>query len=174
VDVIELFTREKDSGDRALVPLIKTIRPVRKDTVATASVWSAAPFSEPSDDVVAAVAGLELAVPRVPAQTYLGVGGTLREPGETRSLVVDAGLLFPLGLSFSGLISHELHTTVSWLIRNGVATIIHAEYQLNVELGDVLINVHAGLAEFMPDPRTGWYAAFGLGYTFSAAGGGTL
>jgi len=89
-------------------------------------------------------------------------------------LVVDTGLLFPLGLSFSGLVNHQLNTTVSWLFRSGVATVIHAEYQASVELGDVLLNLHAGIAEFFPNPRTGWYAAFGLGYTFSAAGGGTI
>jgi hypothetical protein len=174
VDVIEVFTREDDPADRELVPLVKTIRPVRKDTVLAAIVWSAAPFSETSDHVTAAVGGFELAVPWVPAQTYLGAGGTLREPGGSHSLVVDTGLLFPLGLSFSGLVSHQLNTTVSWLFRSGVATVIHAEYQANVELGDVLLNLHAGIAEFFPNPRTGWYAAFGLGYTFSAAGGGTI
>ena len=174
VDVVDLFTREDDPAGRQLVPLLKTIRPVRKDTVLTACLWSAAPFSRTSDAVIAAVAGFELAVPRVPAQSYLGAGGTLREAGGAHSLVLDTGLLFPLGLSFSGLISHELNTTVSWLLRSGVAMVIHAEYQLNVELGDVLLSLHAGLAEFLPDPRTGWYAAFGLGYTFSAAGGGTL
>jgi len=147
---------------------------VRKDTVLTAGVWSAAPFSDASDDVVAAVAGFELAVPRVPAQTYLGVGASLREPTATHSLVVDTGLLFPLGLSFSGLVSHQLNTTVSWLIRNRIATVIHAEYQMNVELGDVLVHVQAGLAEFLPNPRTGWYASAGLGLAFSAAGGGSL
>jgi hypothetical protein len=174
VDVVDLFKREDDPAGRQLVPLLKTIRPVRKDTVITARLWSAAPFSRTSDGVIAAVAGFELAVPRVPAQSYLGAGGTLRESEGTHSLVLDTGLLFPLGLSFSGLISHELNTTISWLLRSGVAMVIHAEYQMNVELGDVLLSLHAGLAEFLPDPRTGWYAAFGLGYTFSAAGGGTL
>ena len=174
VDVVDLFTREDDPAGRQLVPLVKAIRPVRKDTVLTGCVWSAAPFSRTSDAVIAAVAGFELAVPRVPAQSYLGAGGSLRESGGAHSLVLDTGLLFPLGLSFSGLISHELNTTISWLLRSGVATVIHAEYQMNVELGDVLVSLHAGLAEFLPDPRTGWYAAFGLGYTFSAAGGGTL
>ena len=174
VDVIELFTKTDDAGDRQLVPLLKTIRPVRKNTVATARVWSAATFSEADDGVTAAVAGFELAVPRVPAQTYLGAGGTLREAGGSHSLVMDTGLLFPIGLSFSGLISHQLNTTVSWLFRDGVATVIHAEYQMNVELGDVLLSLHGGLAEFVPDPRTGWYAGFGIGYAFSAAGGGTL
>ena len=174
VGVVDLFTRKDDDADRKLVPLLKTIRPVRKDTVLRACVWSAAPFSDTDDDLTAAVAGFELAVPRVPAQTYLGAGGTLREPGGSHSLVVDTGLLFPFGLSFSGLVSHQLNTTVSWLFLNGVATVIHAEYQMNIELGDVLISLHGGLAEFVPDPRTGWYAAFGIGYTFSAAGGGTL
>jgi hypothetical protein len=174
VGVIELFTRKDELDERQLVPLLKTIRPVRKDTVFAARLWSAATFSQAADGVTAAVGGFELAVPRVPAQTWLGAGGTLREPGGSHSLVVDTGLLFPLGLSFSGLISHQLNTTVSWLFLNGVSTIIHAEYQMNIELGDVLISLHGGLAEFVPDPRTGWYAAFGLGYTFSAAGGGTL
>ena len=45
---------------------------------------------------------------------------------------------------------------------------------MTVELGDVLLHFHAGLAEFLPNPRTGWYAAAGLGLTFSAAGGGTI
>ncbi len=174
VGVIELFTRKDELDERKLVPLLKTIRPVRKDTVFTARVWSAAPFSETDDDLTAVVGGFELAVPRMPAQTYLGVGGTVREPGGSHSLVVDTGLLFPLGLSFSGLISHQLNTTASWLFLNGVATVLHAEYQMNIELGDVLISLHGGLAEFVPDPRTGWYTAFGIGYTFSAAGGGTL
>jgi hypothetical protein len=174
VDVVDLFTREDDPAERQLVPLLKTIRPVRKDTVLTSCLWSAVPFSQPGDGVIAAVAGFELAVPRVPAQSYLGAGGTLREPDGTHSVVLDTGLLFPLGLGLSGLLSHELNTTVSWLLRGGVATIIHAEYQLNFELGDVLVSLHAGLAEFLPDPRSGWYAGFGLGYTFSAAGGGTL
>jgi hypothetical protein len=174
VGVIELFTRTEDPGDRQLVPLVKTIRPVRKDTVFTGRLWSAATFSEADDGVTAAVGGFELAVPRIPAQTYLGAGGTLREPGGSHSAVVDTGLLFPLGLSFSGLISHQLNTTVSWVFWNSLSTVIHAEYQMNVELGDVLLSLHGGLAEFVPDPRTGWYAAFGVGYTFSAAGGGTL
>jgi hypothetical protein len=174
VDVVDLFKRNVDPADRRLVPLLKTIRPVRKDTVLTACVWSAAPFSDTSDDIIAAVAGFELAVPHAPAQTYLGVGGTLREAEATHSLVLDTGLLFPLGLSFRGLISHQLNTTVSWLIRSRIRTVIHAEYQMNVELGDVLIHLHAGLAEFVPDPRTGWYASAGLGVLFSAAGGGTI
>ena len=174
VGVIELFTRTEDPGDRQLVPLVKAIRPVRKDTVLRACVWSAAPFSETADDVTAAVAGFELAVPYVPAQTYLGAGATLREPGGSHSVVLDTGMLFPLGLSFSGLVSHQLNTTASWLFRSSLVTIIHAEYQMNIELGDVLINLQVGLAELLPDPRTGWYTAFGIGYTFSAAGGGTL
>jgi hypothetical protein len=174
VGVVEIFTRKDDPAERQLVPLLKTIRPVRKDTVLTASVWSATPFSDVDDGVVAAVAGLELAIPYLPAQSYLGAGGTLDEPAGRHSLVIDTGLLFPLGLSFSGLISHQLNTTASWLIRSGVTAIIHAEYQINVELGDFIIHLGAGLLEIVPDPRTGWYAAAGIGYTFSAAGGGTL
>lgn len=173
-DIVEIFEREEDPAGRRLVPLVTTIRPARKDTVLTGSVWSAAPFSDAGGAVVAAVAGLELAIPRIPAQSYLGAGGTLREPGGKRSAVVDTGVLFPFGLSVRSLISHQLNATVSWMIRNRLAAVLHAEYQLNAELGDVLLSLHGGIAELLPNPRTGWYAAAGLGMTFSAAGGGAF
>jgi hypothetical protein len=174
VDVVAIFKRKEDPADQQLVPLVTTIRPARKDTVFAACVWSAAPFSDAGDPVVAAMGGLELAVPRVPAQTYLGAGGTLNEPDGTHSLALDKGLLFPFGLRWSGLVNSQVNTSVSWLFRQGVATVICAELQANLEIGDFLINLQAGLAEFLPAPRTGWYGAVGLGYTFSAAGGGTI
>jgi hypothetical protein len=174
VDVIQVFQRGDTLDDRQLVPLLKTIKPVRKDTVLTGSLWSAVRFSEEDSRVTAAVAGFELAVPYVPAQTYLAAGGTLREPGGKHSAVLDAGLLFPLGLSLSGLVSYQLNTTASWLIRRGASTLVHADLQVNIELGDVLINLAGGLVDFVPGLRLGWFASAGMGYTFSAAGGGTL
>jgi hypothetical protein len=174
VDVVEIFEKPDGAGERRLVPLVATVRPVRKDTVVTAAVWSAAPFSDVNQDVTAAVAGLELAVPVVPAQVHLGAGGTLREPGGSHSAVVDAGFLLPLGISFRGLLSHQLNVIASWVMRDRLITLVHADYQINVELGDLLLAVHGGVVEFFPDLRTGWYAAAGLGLTFSAAGGGAL
>jgi hypothetical protein len=88
--------------------------------------------------------------------------------------VIDTGVLIPLGLSVAGLLSHQLNITGSWLIRSQLAAVVHAEYQLNVELGDVLLNLHAGLAELFPQPRTGYYGAVGVGFVFSAAGGGAF
>ena len=88
--------------------------------------------------------------------------------------MIDTGVLIPLGLSAAGLLSHQLNVTGSWLIRHGFGAIVHAEYQLNVELGDVLVNLHAGLAEIFPQPRTGYYGAVGVGFVFSAAGGGAF
>ena len=38
----------------------------------------------------------------------------------------------------------------------------------------MLLAVHGGLSEFLPELRTGWFAAAGLGMTFSAAGGGAF
>jgi hypothetical protein len=172
--VVEIFERSASASDRELVPLVTTILPARKDTVMTGRVWYAAPFEHPDDEFLAAVAGFELAVPRVPAQTYLGGGGTLAQPGGVHSAVVETGVVIPIGLSLDTLVSHQIDATVSWLIRSRLAAIAHVEYQLNVELGDVLLNAHIGLAEIFPHPRTGWYAAAGLGFTFTAAGGGGL
>jgi hypothetical protein len=174
VGVVEIFKRTDTGADKQLVPLITTVRPARKDTVAVACVWTAASFGDPDDDVTAAVGGLELAVPRVPAQTYLGAGGTLREPGGTHSFVADTGVVVPFEVSLGTLMSHQLNAAVSWLIRHRLSAVAHVEYQMNLELGDVLLNLHLGIAELFPQPRTGWYAAAGIGYTFSAAGGGAF
>jgi len=174
VDVVALFERDALSADRRMVPLVAAVLPARKNTVGTARVWSVAPFSHPDDDVIAAVGGLELAIPRLPAQTYLGAGATLREPRGAPSLVADTGLVFPLSVTLRTLVSHQLNTTASWLIRDRFACILHAEYQLTVELGDVLFGAQLGIAELLPSPRTGWTAGVGAGFTFSAAGGGAM
>jgi hypothetical protein len=174
VDIVEIFERPDAAADRKLIPLVTTVRPARKDTVLTGTVWSAVPFSDADQYVMAAVGGFELALPRIPAQSYLGAGGTVREPGGTHSLVAETGVVFDIGVGLRTLVSHQLNATASWLIRNGVATVLHAEYQLNAELGDVLVSLRGGIAELLPNPRTGWYAAAGLGLTFSAAGGGAF
>ncbi|HXU61494.1 MAG TPA: hypothetical protein VN962_07330, partial [Polyangia bacterium] len=150
------------------------IRPATKDLVTTATFWSAASFAAPRDPILALVAGIELGIPFVPAQTYLGAGGTLRTPEQRPAAVVDTGVLIPLGLSVAGLLSHQLDVTASWLIRRDFGAIAHAEYQLNLELGDVLISAQVGLAEIFPHRHTGYYAGFGLGFVFSAAGGGAF
>ena len=179
-DVAEIFVEREGkaatskTAERELVPLQLPIRPAYKDMVATASFWSVGAFNNPGDPYLTLVGGLELAIPFVPAQTYLGAGGTFQAPERKRAAVIDTGVLFPLGLSAAGLLSHQLNATASWLIGNGFAAIAHVEYQLNVELGDVLINLHAGLAEIFPQPHTGYYAAVGLGFVFSAAGGGAF
>jgi hypothetical protein len=179
-EVAEVFVKEAEekttrtTTDDELVPLQLTIRPTYKDMVATASFWSVGAFNDPGDPYLALVGGLELGIPFVPAQTYLGAGGTFQAPERKRAAVIDTGVLIPLGLSVAGLLSHQLNVTASWLIGNGFAAIVHGEYQLNVELGDVLVNLHAGLAEIFPQPRTGYYGAIGLGFVFSAAGGGAF
>jgi hypothetical protein len=173
-DVEEIFVKSEDAAHAELVPLQVTIRPTTKDLVTTAAFSAAAPFSDPGDPYLALVGGLELGIPFVPAQTYLGAGGTLQAPAQRRAAVIDTGVLIPLGLSVSGLLSHQLNVTASWLLRRGPGAIVHAEYQLNLELGDLLVNLHAGLAELFPDPRTGYYGALGLGFVFSAAGGGAF
>jgi hypothetical protein len=176
-DMAELFVKEepqKATAERELVPLQLTIRPTYKDLVATASFWSVGAFAAPGDPYLALVGGVELGIPFIPAQTYLGAGGTFQAPERKRAAVIDTGVLVPLGLSVAGLVSHQLNATGSWLIGSSFAAILHVEYQLNLELGDLLINLHAGLAEILPQPRTGYYGAVGLGFVFSAAGGGAF
>jgi hypothetical protein len=172
-DVAEIFLNGA-SADRELIPLQVAIRPATKDLVLTAKFWSVASFAEPGDPTMAVVGGIELGIPFVPAQSYLGAGATLHTPEGRPAAVIDTGVLIPLGLGLSGLLSHQLDLTASWLIRRDFGVILHAEYQLNVELGDLLLSLLAGLAEIFPQPHTGYYAGVGLGFVFSAAGGGAF
>jgi len=41
-------------------------------------------------------------------------------------------------------------------------------------LGDLLLSLHGGLAEILPNAHTGYYGALGVGFVFSAAGGGVF
>jgi hypothetical protein len=174
VGATELFTGQDAAPERQLEPLLAMLRPARKDTVLDTRVWSLAPFEHPSEAIVAAVAGFDLAVPRLPVQGTIAGGATLREAGGGHSAVLDTGVLVPLGLSVDGLISHQLNVTASWIFRSRLATALHAEYQGNVELGPGLITLQVGLSELFPGAHFGWYGSLGLGYTFTAAGGGAF
>jgi hypothetical protein len=174
VDAEALVIGRDTVRDTSEAPLLAMVVPARKNTVANAQVWAASPFSR-GDPTVAATANVELAIPVLPAQTSLGAGATLHRPdGGRQALVLEGGLLAHLGLSVDGLLSHEASATASVLFLHDVATLIHAEYQVNVELGETLITAHAGLAWFLPGRDFGWYGALGLGYVFTAAGGGSF
>ena len=105
-DVAEIFVQHEGAmqktAQRELVPLQLTIRPGYKDMVATASFWSVGAFNDPGDPYLALVGGLELAIPFVPAQTYLGAGGTFQAPERKRAAVIDTGVLVPAGAQRRG------------------------------------------------------------------------
>jgi hypothetical protein len=175
VDAAGLVAGGETARGGAEVPLIATVLPARKNTVARARVWTFAPFSDESGGpTVAATANVELAVPVIPAQTSLGAGATLRERGGGHSALVEGGVLVPLGLSLDGLLSHEVEAAAAVVLRKEIATVIHVEYQLNVELGTSLLTARVGLAELAPAWQVGWTAALGYGLVFSAAGGGSF
>ncbi len=172
VDAEGLVEGHATSGDSDQVPLAAAVLPARKNTVGHAGIWVAAPFS--GGITAAAAANLELAIPVLPAQATFGAGATFAEPDGGHAFVTEFGLLAPLGLSADGLVSHEIEAAVSLLFGKPFATMVHVEYQGNLELGTALLFCHLGLAEFFPQARTGWYAAIGLGVAFSAAGGGAF
>jgi hypothetical protein len=172
VDAESLVRGRTTDADTAQTPLIATVLPARKNTVGNAQIWTAGPFWH--EPIVAATANVELAVPVLPAQASVGAGGTLHQPDGRHAAIIEAGLLAPLGLSLDGLVSHEAHATASFLFERTFTTMIHLEYQGNFELGTSLFSVHLGVAEFLPERTTGWYAGLGYGFTFSAAGGGAF
>jgi hypothetical protein len=172
IDAEALFEWRTTARDGAETPLMGTVIPARKNTVGSAKLWSAAPFQH--DPTVAGLASVELALPVFPGQTALGAGATIDEPGGGHSAVAEVGLVAPLALSLDGLWSHEVEVAGTFVFLKRLETIVHAEYQGNIELGESLISVHLGIAGFFPVKEAGWYAAVGYGFVFSAAGGGSL
>lgn len=172
VDAQQVFAGKDTGHDEPPIALAATVRPARKDTVGLAKAWAAAPFGDAP--IWAATGSVELAIPVLPAQASLGAGGTLHQLDGRHSAILEAGLLAPLALSIDGLISHEVEVTASVLFLSGVETVVHLDYQANVELGRALLSLHAGMAEFLPSIQTGWYGGVGLGFIFTAAGGGAL
>jgi hypothetical protein len=154
-------------------PLVTAVRPARKDTVLHVNVWSFAPFSG-GGVTTAVTAGGELAIPYLPAQASLGAGATLDEPSGKHRAVIEAGLLVPLGLCFDGFISHELELMTSTFFVGGADTVLHVDYEANIELGTWLLSAQLGVVELVPEWKTGWRAGLGVGHTFSAAGGGAF
>ena len=171
-DAQELVAWRRTAPDTGQIPLMATVLPARKNTVAHAKVWTAAPFS--GDPTAAAIGSVDLAIPVLPAQASVGAGGTLHQPNGRHSVVLEGGLLAPLGLSLDGLLSHEVEAAASFIFLHDLTTMIHVEYQGAIELGTSMLSLHVGLAEFLPALETGWYAALGYGLTFSAAGGGSF
>jgi hypothetical protein len=172
VDAESLVEGRTTALETAQTPLMGTVIPARKNTVGLAKCWAAAPFGH--EPTYAATASLELAIPVLPAQASLGAGGTLHQPDGRHAAVAEFGLLAPLALSFDGLVSHEVETAATLIFLQSVTTLVHAEYQGNVELGTSMLSVHLGVAGFFPARKAGWYAALGYGFTFSAAGGGSF
>jgi hypothetical protein len=172
VDTQQLVLGKDTGKDAPPIALAATVRPARKDTVGIAKAWAAAPFGD--EPFWAATGSVELAIPVLPAQASLGAGGTIHQPDGRHSVVLEAGMLAPLVLSMDGLLSHEIEVSASMLFARRFEAILHVDYQVNVELGGALLSLHAGIAEFLPAVETGWYGAVGLGYIFTAAGGGAL
>jgi hypothetical protein len=172
VDVAGLVEGRATTRETGQVPLVVTVKPVRNNTVVRADVWTVGPFwGEP---ICAASGSLDLAVPALPAQASFGAGGTISQPNGRHAFVGEFGLLTPIGLSIDGLITHEVEVAAAGLFEKSPSVLIRANYRANVELGTDIVFLSVGVVEMLPHAETGWFAAFGIGRTLSAAGGGSF
>ena len=80
VGVVELFKRKEEPTSASSSRCSRRSDPSGR-TRCSRPACGPRPRFRSHDGVIAVVAGFELAVPRVPAQSYLGAGGTLREGG---------------------------------------------------------------------------------------------
>jgi hypothetical protein len=157
-----------------LVPLLAMMRPARTEAMAEVWTFAAGSFDSPNAPVVGVLAGLDVAVPLVPLDTYFAVGSTLYEPNGGNSLLLEAAIKAPLALSRGGIFVHQVDAGFSWIVKDEFAAVLHLEYRLNAELGPYVLYLSAGPSMIFPHARFGWYGGLGIGYVFSAAGGGAF
>jgi hypothetical protein len=166
-------------GDRAAAMKFESLlaihRPAHKDRTAEVWLFGFSAAREPTEPTLGTLLGFDLAIPFVPAQTYVGVGATLRDSRGAPHLAGEVGFIAGLGITSDGLLSHEVNGGLLWVLTTeDLVGAAHITYRFNLELGPYLIRVQAGPALVFPNAAPGLYLGVGGGYVFSAAGGGAM
>ena len=95
-----------------------------------------------------------------------------RHPHGSPRFAVDAGLVKGLGLSWDGLLSHEVDLGALVLVGSDMDVTVRLSYRVNLEAGEWLLRLEAGPAFDLRDTEFGLYAALGIAKVLDAAGGG--
>ncbi|MDX2092940.1 MAG: hypothetical protein SFX73_34135 [Kofleriaceae bacterium] len=167
-----LFAGSQALAQPEMLPLLSVQRPAVKD--GALGVWTAFAmrFDEPDHPTGALLIGGDLIIPRIGVRAELGGGvgfvGSMTEP----AFAVDASLVRPLGLSWSGLLSHELDVGALLMIGGDVDATLRLAYRGNIEAGDWLLRLEVGPGLDLGDAEFGLFAGLGILRVMGAAGGG--
>lgn len=171
-DFETLFAGAEELTRPDLLPLLSVKRPAVKDTVF--GVWSAFsfPFENFDNPTGILVIGGDFIVPGIGMRAEAGVGvgfqGSMTEP----RFAIDGGFVKSLGLSWDGLLSHELDFGSIFLISGDLDATLRLSYRTNLEGGDMLLRLDIGPSFNINDTEFGLYAGLGFAKVLHAAGGG--
>jgi hypothetical protein len=154
------------------LPLVAVKFPAFKDSIL--GVWS--PFAFTFEDARhprgALVFGGDLLVPGLGMRMEAGAGLGFEGDFDRPRLAIDAGLVAGLGLSWSGLLSHEVDLGALLLIGPGVDATLRLSYRPTIEAGDWLLRLDVGPAFNVNSDDAGLYAGIGISRVMHVAGGG--
>lgn len=154
-------------------PLAAINQPARKGL--SLEAWGfARGFSRDATPMVGLLAGAATPVPFLAPTIYAGGGVAVAPSGRVRP-AVELGVVRPIGLTFDGVMSHDVTAGFNWLPGlerlRGAA---HAGYRLSFELGQTLLRLQAGPTYMVDTRRFGAVVTLGAAHVVTARGGGSL
>jgi hypothetical protein len=169
----EVFRPASPEPAAKLEPLAAVFLPARKDGIVDGGFFVSGSFRHGDPTFSAFEASLALALPILPYDTYIAAGVSGPAGQSTSRAVIGVGFRIPIFLTNDGILSHEIDVGLDWDVTtvDFVAT-VHGAYRLNLEVGLAILKLMAGPSVVFPQGEIGYYGSAGLGWVFSAAGGG--
>jgi hypothetical protein len=153
------------------LPLLAVKRPAKKDGVL--GVWSTFTMSFDTDHPIGAIVfGGDLLIPGLSTRFEGGIGLGVDDSDSHVAFAADGGFIKTLGLTWDGLLSHEIDAGALLTAGADVNFVLRLGYRVNLEAGDWLLRPEFGPAYLTTADEWGFYVAFGISKTMSASGGG--
>jgi hypothetical protein len=168
---------EAFSSDHAGPPPQESLAAVfaraRKDFIADGGYFVSGSFAHGDPTLSGFEATVGLAIPLLPYDTYLSAGVAGPAGDQTGHALLGVGFRIPCFLTNDGILSHEVDIGIDWNVTlSDFFATVHGAYRLNLEAGAFLIKAMAGPSVVFPSGDIGYYGHLGVGWVFTAAGGG--
>lgn len=168
----KLFGESETLSRPELLPLVAVKRPAFKDGVV--GVWTpvTVTFGATTRATGALVFGGDILVPPINTRLEAGVGVGFDDAFDAPRFAIDAGLVRPVTVSWSGLVSHEVDLGALILIGDSFDATLRLSYRPNLEAGDWLLRLDIGPAFTVEGQDWGLYTGIGISRLTGVAGGG--
>src|SRR5262249_21470915 len=150
-----------------LLPLLAVKRPAVKDSILGAWSVFTMTFEHADDPSGALLFGGDLIVPGIGASAEVGIGVGLDGSFTKPRFAIDAGLVRGIGLSFHGLVSHQLDLGALFLIGNDLDVTLRLSNRTSLEAGDWLLRLDLGPTFDVDRAEFGLYAGLGMSRVMS-------